>query len=149
MNVIIRDNDVIQIPTLKVGEFYVMGEVSRPGVYTLTGRKVTLKMALAAAGNLGVLAWPENSVLIRRIGDDQEQTMALDLEAIFSGKEPDLFLKPNDVLAVGTHWKTSFMAVVRNAFRMSYGFGMIYDRNFANPLEFLGGGQNSSRFTRW
>jgi protein involved in polysaccharide export with SLBB domain len=149
MNVIIRDNDVIQIPTLKVGEFYVMGEVSRPGVYTLTGRKVTLKMALAAAGNLGVLAWPENSVLIRRIGNDQEQTMALDLEAIFTGKEPDLFLKPNDVLAVGTHWKTSFMAVVRNAFRMSYGFGMIYDRNFADPLVLGGVGQDSSRFTRW
>ena len=148
MNIVVRDNDVIQVPTLRVGEFYVMGEVQRPGVYTLTGRRVTLKMALAAAGNLGMLAWPENSVLVRRIGNDKEQTIPLDLESIFAGREPDFFLKPNDVLAVGTHWKTSFMAVVRNAFRMTYGFGLIYDRNFASGLEridFI----DSTRFTRW
>jgi len=149
MNIVIRDNDVIQVPTLRVGEFYVMGEVQRPGVYTLTGRRVTLKMALAAAGNLGPLAWPENSVLVRRIGNDKEQTIPLNLESIFTGQDPDFFLKPNDVLAVGTHWKTSFMAVVRNAFRMTYGFGLIYDRNFADPLELLGEGHDSTRFTRW
>jgi len=149
MNIIVRDNDVIQVPTLRVGEFYVMGEVQRPGVYTLTGRRITLKMALAAAGNLGPLAWPENSVLVRRIGNDKEQTIPLNLESIFAGQEPDFFLKANDVLAVGTHWKTSFMAVVRNAFRMTYGFGLIYDRNFADPLEFLGRGQDHTRFTRW
>ena len=50
MNIVIRDGDVIIIPLLERGEFYVMGEVARPGVYDLTGRKVTVKMALAAAG---------------------------------------------------------------------------------------------------
>ena len=148
LNIIIRDNDVIHVPVLEVGEFYVMGEVQRPGVYTLTGRKVTIKMALAAAGNLGPLAWPENSTLVRRIGHDQEQTTSVNLRAICAGKEPDQFLKPNDVLEVGTHWKSSFLAVVRNAFRVSYGFGLIYDRNFGAPTR-SGDKMDGYRFSRW
>ena len=148
LNIVIRDNDIIRVPSLEVGEFYVMGEVQRPGVYTLTGRRVTIKMALAAAGNLGPLAYPENSVLVRRIGEDQEQTISINVRAICAGTEPDQFLKPNDVLEIGTHWKTSFLAVVRNAFRVSYGFGMIYDRNFGSPVR-QSEHMNSLRFSRW
>ena len=146
MNVVIRDNDVIHVPPLRVGEFYVMGEVARPGVFSMTGRRITIKQALAAAGNLGPLAWPENSVLIRRVGPNQEQTIPLNVEAICRGDEPDLYLKPDDVLAIGTGVGAPFAAVLRNAFRMTYGFGFIYDRNFADPMI---GSANSQRFTRW
>ena len=146
MNVVIRDNDVIHVPVLEVGEFYISGEVLRPGVYSLTGRKITVKMAMAAAGNLSALAWPENALLVRRIDGRQEQVIPLDLEAIFQGEDPDLFLKPNDLIAVGTDARSSFMAVVRNAFRMTYGFGFIYDRNFSNVR---GATPTSRRFTRW
>lgn len=131
INIIIRDNDIIHVPPLEVGEFYVMGEVLRPGVYSLTGRQITAKMAVAAAGNLGPLSWPNNSILIRRVGRHQEQTIPLPLLDIFAGREPDIFLKPNDVIAVGSHWSTPFIAVWRNAFRLTYGFGFIYDRNFS------------------
>ncbi len=146
MNIIVRDNDIIMIPTVQVGEFYIMGQVRRPGVYSLTGRKITVKMAIAAAGNLGPLAWPENAILIRRIGNNQEQIIPLDVEAIFHGERPDIFLKPNDVIAVGTDIRSSFFAVMRNAFRLTYGFGFIWDRNFADPVF---GMLNSKRFTRW
>lgn len=131
VNIIIRDKDIVHIPTLEVGEFYVMGEVLRPGVYSLTGRQITAKMAVAAAGNLGPLAWPNNSILIRRIGRDKEQTIPLKLQDIFHGREPDIFLKPNDVIAVGSYWAATPLAVWRNAFRMTYGFGFIYDRNYS------------------
>ncbi len=131
MNIVIRDNDMIHIPPLELGEFYVMGEVQRPGVYSLTGRKITAKMAVAAAGNLNVLAWPNNSILIRRIGRDQEQIIPLPLGRIFQGTEADVFLKPNDVIVVGSHILAPVLAVWRNAFRMTYGFGFIYDRNYS------------------
>ncbi len=149
MNIIVRDNDIIQVPTLEVGEFYVGGEVLRPGVYSLTGRKVTVKQACIAAGNMGPLAWPENSVLIRRVGNNEEQTIPLDIEAIFQGEASDIYLKPDDVIAVGTNVRAPFYAVLRNAFRMTYGFGFIYDRNFANSLLETGGTPTSDRFTRW
>jgi len=146
MNIVVRDNDIIEVPTLEIGEFYVGGEVLRPGVYSLTGRRVTVKQAVTAAGNVGPLGWPENSILIRRIGDNQEQIIALNIEAIFKGQDPDVFLKPNDIIAVGTDVRSAFWAVMRNAFRMTYGFGFIYDRNFADPLTVA---PTSKRFTRW
>jgi len=144
MNVVIRDRDVVHVPQLTVGEFYITGEVLRPGVYSLTGRRVTIKQAIAAAGALGPLAWPENSILIRRVGNSEEQMLPINIEKIFTGETPDIFLKPNDVIAVGTDFRAPFYAVVRNAFRMTYGFGFIYDRNFADAW-WLG----SRRFTRW
>jgi len=146
MNIVMRDSDIVHIPTLEVGEFYISGEVSRPGVYSLTGRRITLKMAVAAAGNVGGLAWPQNSLLIRRIGNNQEQYIPVDLQAIFRGEDPDIFLKPNDTLSIGTDARASFFAVIRNAFRMTYGFGFIYDRNFADPQFYT---PTSRRFTRW
>ena len=146
MNIVIRNNDIVHVPTLEVGEFYVMGEVLRPGVYSLTGRQITVKMAMAASGNLSALAWPENSILIRRIDGRQEQIIPLDLEAILQGEDPDVFLKPNDVIAVGTEVRSSFFAVMRNAFRMTYGFGFIYDRNFDDVRNVT---PTSRRFTRW
>jgi hypothetical protein len=146
MNIVIRDNDVVQVPSLEVGEFYVQGEVQRPGVYSLTGRRITVKMAVAAAGNMTPLAWPDNCLLIRRIGNNQEQVIPLDLEAIFRGDDPDIFLKANDMIAVGSDIRTSFFAVLRNAFRLTYGFGFIYDRNFSEDPEFP---STSKRFRRW
>jgi hypothetical protein len=147
MNIIVRDNDIIQVPPLKVGEFYVGGEVLRPGVYSLTGRQVTVKQAVTAAGNISPLGWPDNSILVRRIGDFQEQVMPLNIEKIFKGEEPDIFLRPNDIIEVGTDVRATFWAVMRNAFRVTYGFGFIWDRNFAEPL-IRGGEYNSKRFTR-
>ncbi len=148
MNIVMRNNDIIHVPSLDIGEFYIMGEVSRPGVYSLTGRQITMKMAVAAAGNLNGIAWPENSLLIRRIGGNQEQFIPVNLESIFKGEDPDLFLKPNDVIAVGTDVRASFFAVIRNAFRMTYGFGFIYDRNFSDP-RLPDRTATSTRFTRW
>ncbi|MFP4105777.1 MAG: polysaccharide biosynthesis/export family protein [Phycisphaerae bacterium] len=145
-NIVIRDKDVIRVPHHEVGEFYVQGEVQRPGSYQITGRKVTIKQAIAAAGNLGPLAWPENCLLIRRIGEDQEVLVPLDVEAIYRGETPDIFLKPNDIVAVGSSWNAPFLAVMRNAFRMTYGFGFIYDRNFGEPQL---GDLTSKRFKQW
>ncbi len=148
MNIIIRDNDIIQVPMLEMGEFYVMGEVLRPGVYSLTGRRVTVKMAIAAAGNLGPIAWPKNTILIRRVGESQEQMFPIDVEAIFRGLDDDVFLKPDDVIAVGQSVLGPFTIVLRNAFRFTWGFGFIYDRNFADAL-IPGYSYDSTRFTHW
>ncbi len=148
MNVVIREDDVVQVPVLEVAEFYLAGEVNRPGVYSLTGRKVTVKQALGAAAGVGPLGWPENSILIRRVGENEEQIIPLDLEAIWRGDQADIYLKKDDIIAVGSDIRAPFIAVLRNAFRVTYGFGFIYDRNFAFPAS----GEttlNSKRFTRW
>jgi polysaccharide export outer membrane protein len=130
-NIVIHPGDVINVPNIEPGEFYLLGHVGRPGVYTLTGRKVTLKQAIAASGGLDAVAIPRRCDLIRRIGTT-EVTVQVDLQRIFDGEQPDIFLKPNDLVNVGTDMLSPILAVTRNAYRASYGWGFIYDRNLYN-----------------
>ena len=139
-NIVIRPGDIINMPTLDLGEFYMMGNIARPGVYSLTGRKITLKQAVAAGGNLGPLAIPRRCELIRRIGPDQEAVVQVNLQKIFDGTQPDIFLKANDILNVGTDAIAPFVAVTRNAYRASYGWGFIYDKNFSSSSNNNSGG---------
>ena len=131
-NIVIRPGDSIHVPVDIVGEFCIMGNVNAQGFIDLTGRPMTLKMAIAAAGGLGPLAWPKRCEVIRRIGKDKEEIVMVDLDKIAAGEQPDFFIKPNDLVNVGTHPTARWRAVLRNAFRATYGFGFVYDRNFAD-----------------
>jgi len=130
-NIMIRPGDAITVPVDITGEFYVMGNANSTGIINLQGRRMTLTQAMAAAGGLGALAYPMKVEVIRRIGDDKEVIVLVDLDKIAKGLQPNFFIKPNDTINVGTHGTSRFLAVLRNAFRATYGFGFIYDRNFA------------------
>jgi protein involved in polysaccharide export with SLBB domain len=129
-NIVIQSGDVINVPNIEPGEFYMMGHVNRQGVYSLTGRKVTLEQAVAAAGGLDAVAIPRRCDLIRRIGNNQQVIVQVDLQRIFDGEQPDIFLKANDMVNIGTDAVASFLAVTRNAYRASYGWGFVYDKNY-------------------
>jgi polysaccharide export outer membrane protein len=131
-NIVIRPGDTIYVPVDIIGEFYIMGNTVNRGAIPLTGRPMTLKMAIAAAGGLGPLAWPKRCEVIRRLGKDREEIVMVDLDKIARGEQPDFFIKPDDLINVGTHPTAMWRAVLRNAFRATYGFGFIYDRNFAD-----------------
>lgn len=139
-NIVIRPGDLINVPPVEQGEFYMMGNIGRPGVYSITGRKITLKQAVAAAGNLGPLAIPRRCDLIRRIGEDQEAIIQVNLQKIFDGEQPDIFLKANDVVNIGTDAIAPFLAVTRNAYRASYGWGFVYDKNLNDDANTNNGG---------
>jgi protein involved in polysaccharide export with SLBB domain len=129
-NVVIRAQDTIVIPVPEAGEFYMGGHVQRVGVYSLTGRQITLKQAIISAGMLDEVAIPERTEIIRRIGRDHEVFVRVNLVKVFEGKQPDIFLKPYDVVQVGTNALAPFVAAIRNGFRITYGFGFLYDRNY-------------------
>jgi polysaccharide export outer membrane protein len=131
-NIVIRPGDMIRVPPRNQGEFYMMGHLARPGVYSLAGRDITLKQAVAAAGGLDPLAWPSRVDIIRRFGENRQEIVPVDLDKIFAGQAPDFFIRPNDVINVGTHPLAPFMAVIRSAFRFSYGVAFTYDRNFGD-----------------
>jgi len=130
-NIIIKPGDTIHVPVDIIGEFCIMGNVNRSGYIGITGRPMTLKMAIAAAGGLGPLAWPKYCEVVRRIGSKKEEVVMVDLDKIARGEQPDFFIKPNDLINVGTHPTSRWRAILRNAFRATYGFGFVYDRNFA------------------
>jgi hypothetical protein len=136
-NIVIKPGDSIFVPVDIIGEFYITGNVNRIGPVPLTGRPMNLKQAIAAAGGLGPLAWPKRCEIARRIGTGEEEIVMVDLDKIYSGEQPDFFIKPNDLINVGTHATSRWRAVLRNAFRATYGFGFVYDRNFAD-IDFIG-----------
>ena len=135
-NVVIEPGDVITVPEDIVGEFYVDGHTNSRGAIPLTGRPITLKQAIATAGGLGNLAWPKEVEVVRRIGKNKEVIVLVNLEKIANGTQPDFFIKPNDLIRVGTHGMSRALYLLRNAFRPYYGFGFSYDRNFASTGNF-------------
>jgi protein involved in polysaccharide export with SLBB domain len=147
-NIVLRNRDVINVPR-DAGLFYVMGEVSRPGVYAFGGREITLKAAIGAiAGGLTPLAWPQRCEIIRRVAGTYRQiTIPVNLDAVFAGLEDDVLLRGDDLVNVGTHFVAPFLFVIRNSFRFTYGFGFVYDRNFADQ-DSIAGRQNPETIER-
>ncbi len=135
-NLVVRPKDRIHVVGPQPGVVYISGEVARPGVYTLPtdGTRLTLSRLVAAAGDLGSIAIPERVDLTRMVGPNREATLRLDLAAIRRRTEPDVYIKPNDHVIIGTSWLATPLAVIRNGFRATYGFGFLLDRNFGNDV---------------
>jgi len=131
-NVILRDGDVVTIPSPLMGDFYMAGEVSRPGVYSLTGRKITLLQAIAASGGLTAVAVPWRTEVVRRISETEEEIIYVDISQIARGEVPDFYVQPEDLVRVGTDQGAIYNAIHRNAYRATYGVGAVYDTNFAD-----------------
>jgi protein involved in polysaccharide export with SLBB domain len=131
-NAVLRDGDVVTIPAPMMGDFYMAGEVARPGVYSLTGRKITLLQAIAAAGGLTAVAVPWRTEVVRRISETEEEIIYADLSLVARGEVPDFYVQPEDIIRVGTDQGAIYNAVNRNAYRATYGVGAVYDTNFAD-----------------
>ncbi|MBR5255246.1 MAG: polysaccharide biosynthesis/export family protein [Bacteroidales bacterium] len=77
----------------------VLGEVTAPGTYTVTGDKITILQALALARDLTIYGQRENVKVIReQNGKRQIYTMNLTNSEIFNS--PAYYLQQNDVVYV-------------------------------------------------
>ncbi len=134
-NVVIRPNDVIYVQAQAFGFVYIDGEISRPGTYELpiTGG-LTMSRLIAAAGGLNGIAIPERVDLIRIIGVNREAVVRVNLAAIRRRTEPDFYIRDNDHVIIGTNFWATPLAIMRNGFRATYGYGFLLDRNFGNDV---------------
>jgi len=134
-NIVVRPGDIIRVPLPEAGNIYIDGQINRPGSYQLPAAgRLTLTRAVTAAGGLGGLAIPERVDLTRIVGEGMQATVMLDYRAISEGTQPDIYLKPDDRINIGTNFWAFPLAVLRNGFRVSYGFGFLLDRNFGNDV---------------
>lgn len=131
-NVVIEPGDYLYVPPPVVGEYYMAGHVNRPGAYSLTAREIRLTDALISAGGLDPIAWPDRCSIRRKISADKAIIVRVNLARVVDGLDPDIYLKPDDQVYVGTNFVAPFIAAIRNGFRVTYGFGFIYDKNFAD-----------------
>jgi len=136
LNVVIRPGDQVYVEPPETGFLYIDGEVNRIGVYNLenTNGRLTLSRFVSAAGGLAPTAIPNRVDLVRMLGNDREATIRIDLAAIRNRAEPDVYMQANDHVIIGTNFIATPLAVIRNGFRMTYGFGFLLDRNFGNDV---------------
>jgi len=97
-NVQIYPGDLIVVP--RAGIVYVLGDVNRPGGFVMQDSgKITLLQALAQAGGASKSASLNKAVLMRKNAQGYATTR-LHVGKIEKGEDPDLELRPNDVLFV-------------------------------------------------
>lgn len=134
-NIYVRPGDVIRIVSGEIGIYYVMGQVNRVGRYSFDSEEVTLKGAIAAAGGLSPLAWPDRCTIYRRIGR-REQMIQVDLDRVFAGKDSDFVIRRGDIINVGTHPFAPFLQRIRGWTLPNpvsdVGYSFTYARNFAD-----------------
>ena len=134
-NVVVRPGDDIYVQYPPLGVVYIDGEIQRPGVFQLpTAGRLTLSRLVASAGGLTQIAIPERVDLVRRLPGGRQAAIRVNLAAIRNMAEPDIVLHKDDHVIIGTNFWATPLAVLRNGFRMTYGFGFLLDRNWGNDV---------------
>lgn len=78
----------------------VIGEVTRPGTFTISNEKVNLLEALAMAGDMTVYGLRDNVKLIREDANGKQQNVTLDLNKAETILSPYYWLQQNDIVYV-------------------------------------------------
>ena len=78
----------------------VLGEVARPGTFTVSNEKVNVLEALAMAGDMTVYGVRTNVKLIREDAEGKREIVQLDLTKSDLILSPYFYLRQNDILYV-------------------------------------------------
>lgn len=78
----------------------VIGEVARPGTFTINNEKVNLLEALAMAGDMTVYGKRDNVKLIREDANGKREIVTLDLNKAETILSPYYYLQQNDIVYV-------------------------------------------------
>ena len=78
----------------------VLGEVARPGMFTISNEKVNIFEALALAGDLTIWGMRDNVKLIREDAEGQREIIDLNLNKADIITSPYYYLQQNDILYV-------------------------------------------------
>jgi len=95
--VMVNPGDTVVVA--KAGIVYVLGDVNRPGGYTMNNNesKMSLLEALSTAGGAARTAKLGNARLIRKVDHSETQISIGDIQR---GKRPDFAMAPGDILFV-------------------------------------------------
>lgn len=77
----------------------VLGEVNRPGSYTIDGERVTLPEALGLAGDMTIYGKRKDVIVLREVGGKRTHEV-VDLTSVESLNSDYYYLKQNDVVYV-------------------------------------------------
>ncbi len=125
-NLVVLPGDVVQVRP--AGLVYVVGEVNRPGGFTIPpGKPMSVLQALALAQGLGNTAAAGRSVIVRTLDDGSREEVAVPLDDVLKGSKPPPTLRDKDVLFVPKNGAKAFALGAANALvRMVSLRGWIY-----------------------
>ncbi len=117
LNARIMNNDVIFIPESQSELVYVMGEVTNPGAYNMTGR-LTLLDSLMMAGGPTDDAKESKLYLIRKTKNNKGEVREIDLQRILTSADfsQNYIMKDNDVLYVSEKGISRFNYALQKIF---------------------------------
>jgi polysaccharide biosynthesis/export protein len=101
--VMVNPGDIVMVPKAPI--IYIMGDVGRPGGYSMSSNEthLTLLQAVARAGSANKTSVPSKVRLIRNTENGEKETR-IRLDAMEKGKIPDIDLQPNDIVYVPFSW---------------------------------------------
>lgn len=95
----IKENPIVTVRMTNY-KISVLGEVARPGVFTINNEKVNIFEALAMAGDLTIWGMRDNVKLIREDADGQRKIINLNLNKADFVTSPYYYLQQNDILYI-------------------------------------------------
>jgi polysaccharide export outer membrane protein len=100
LNVQVRPGDIVKVP--RAGIVYVVGEVQKPGGFVLQNNEnISVLQALALAeGPTHTSAMGRTRVIRTDPATGKRSEIPMNLAKIVSGKAPDAFLQPKDIVFV-------------------------------------------------
>jgi polysaccharide export outer membrane protein len=97
-SVLVYPGDLVIVP--KAGIVYVLGDVAHPGGYVMTNdAQLTVMQVIALAAGATKTAAENHARLLRQTADGPIE-IPLSLKAMEKGTQPDLSLKPEDVIYI-------------------------------------------------
>jgi polysaccharide biosynthesis/export protein len=115
-NPIVNPGDIVKV--LRAGIVYVVGEVQRPGGFTMkSNERMSVMQVIALSGGLTRTASKGSARIIRTNEQSGERAQTpIDLGKILAGKAPDPMLEPKDIVFVpNSASKTTFSRGVEAA----------------------------------
>lgn len=94
-----KDEPVVTVRMVNY-KITVLGEVARPGTFTVANEKINIYEALAMAGDMTIFGKRNNVRLVRESSDGKKHIYILDLQDKNLISSPYFFLQQNDVIYV-------------------------------------------------
>jgi polysaccharide biosynthesis/export protein len=101
--VLVHPGDTVLVA--RAPNVYIMGDVNRPGAYTIATNdaKLSVMQAVAMAGSAAKTSIPSHVRLIRKTDNGLVETQVR-LDEIQKGKQADVMLQANDIVYVPFSW---------------------------------------------
>ncbi|MFW6154489.1 MAG: polysaccharide biosynthesis/export family protein [Planctomycetota bacterium] len=123
----LQSGDIIRVHPATPNTYFVGGLVNapRPQMYP-PGTTVNVLQALAGSAGLRTDVTPKTATLVRRMPNGEDVHVELDLQRMWKGQDPNIALRPGDILWVPETPLTKVQEFINRVFYLRVGANVSY-----------------------